>query len=79
MVEFKSYRSYWDFARAVQSQRRYFREAEVEEFLNTVIATSESRVITIPAGTGPWHAQRGCNWQPIYQDEEYIADVPRPY
>jgi hypothetical protein len=50
MAEFPSWRSYYDFARAVRRGQRYFRTPAVEEFLQAVLETSAGRERDIPAG-----------------------------
>lgn len=67
--EFKSWRSYDEFARSVRDTSRFVREPEQEEFLETVVATAKAT--TIPAGGQLWRAQLG--------GEEDDSCQPRPY
>lgn len=70
MSEFRSYRSFWTFAWYVRRHRRYRLPAEHLEFLETVIATGQKRIETIPAGTNFYRAQAGHDWRPEGQGEE---------
>ena len=63
MAEFKSYKSYWTFARSVATRRRYVSDADQTEFLQTVLATSVSRQENISAGSIFWRSQRGNDWE----------------
>ena len=79
MSEFKSWRSYWEFERAVKSKMRYIYRSDTKDFLNTVLATSQSRTEKIAEGSFLWRAQRGHCWRKHCQDGEYIDDVPSPF
>lgn len=79
MSEFKSWRSYWEFERAVKSKRRYVYHSDTKDFLNTVLATSQSRTEKIAEGSFLWRAQLGHCWRKHCQDGEYIDDVPSPF
>jgi hypothetical protein len=59
-AEFRSYRSYWDFAYSVRKWR-YTRSPDDEAFLQAVAWTAEKRVEEIREGTTLWRAQVGCN------------------
>lgn len=79
MTEFKSWRSYWEFQRATKQRTRYVWGSEVEDFLQIVRYTGEKRAEVIPAERFLWRAQLGHNWEPIHQDDEWIADIPASY
>ncbi len=78
LPSFKSANSYHNFQQHVLRISRYVRDAETEEFLATLVAQSETKVDTLPAGAGIWRAQLGCEWEPEYQNGEYIDHMPRP-
>src|SRR3954467_14650091 len=63
MNEFRSHRSFLDFAVEVSRGWRYRLPAAHREFLETVLATSATRVETIPAGTFFFRAQTGHDWR----------------
>jgi hypothetical protein len=88
IAEFKSYESYWRFARSVTTQRRYVSNAEQTEFLQTVLATSITRQEVLASGNIFYRAQRGNGWRPEDYGgvvEEFQAPLdpefmkPRPY
>lgn len=79
MNQFRSWRSYSNFERSTKCQNRYFWNAEVNEFLDAIVATSKDRERTIAEGKIFWRSQLGHDYRPIYQDEEHIADEPCPY
>jgi len=68
--EFPSWRSYWNFARAVGREYRYIRPPEIEAFLATVLATSAARKVDIPKGRLFWRAQVGHDWRPMGEDTD---------
>lgn len=70
---FASWRSFWDFERSTRRRLRYVRSAETEQFLQTVLTTSESRRIVIPSGRIFWRAQLGHDWRVDPGSEETIA------
>lgn len=76
MVEFNSWRSYWDFEHATMEERRYIRGPDVEEFLKAVAATAKERVEVIPAQGILWRAQLGYCWR---AGDEYRPGEPVPY
>jgi RES domain-containing protein len=87
MTEFRSWQSYERFASSVTRKARYFYDKDVTEFLETVIATTESRKKNVPQGTPYWRAQIGYNleWhEPPYQNLPVLAPFssermyPRP-
>ena len=79
MNEFKSWQSYWVFQRIVKAKNRYFRDKDTEQFLKTVLSTSENRKLDLPKERYLWRAQLGHHWQPVHQDDEYVADIPTPF
>jgi hypothetical protein len=78
MSEFRSYRSFLDFAAYVRRHRRYRLPAEHLAFLDTVVATAKSRIETIPAGTIFSRAQVGHEWRPE-GDAEHTFEVECAY
>lgn len=76
---FVSWRSYWRFAQSVRNELRYVRAPETEAFLETVLATSEGRRVTIPKGRLFWRAQLGHGWRPVNSDtdDEMPCAFPR--
>ncbi len=68
--EFSSWRSFWNFERSVTREYRYVRSAEVEDFLATVLVTSEARRVSIPEGRLFWRAQLGHGWRQMNEDAD---------
>lgn len=68
--QFLSWRSYWNFARAVNREYRYIRSAETEHFLQTVRTTSESRRVFLDAGRLFWRAAVGHAWRSMHDDDD---------
>jgi hypothetical protein len=58
-TNFKSPRSYLEFAYSVERCRRYMRTADDDAYLAAVLATSEGRSQEVPEGTPLWRAQIG--------------------
>jgi DNA-binding phage protein len=79
MIVFKSIHNYRDFARKVVHSYRYIRDNEVNEFLTTLLKTSVGRKETVSKGAVLWRAQVGHGWEPLYQEEEHIGDIPGPF
>lgn len=79
MAEFKSWRSYWNFEWSVKQRTRYVHDNEVKEFLGALLYTCRSRIEIIPKASVLWRAQLGHAMEPLYQDGEYIDDIPAPY
>jgi hypothetical protein len=77
--EFKSWRSYLDFAGVTRYRQRYIRDSDVDTFLETVLATSKGRERPIPKETIFWRAQLGYDLEPVDVDGESIADLPRAF
>jgi len=78
MAEFASWQSYGTFAWSVKRKARYVFEDNVDEFLRTVIATSEGRKRAFPSGRVLWRAQYGHDWETIRQDADEF-EVPAPF
>ena len=64
MAEFRSHRSYWDFATTVSRRWRYALPAEQVQFLQTVLETSADKEEDIRAGSFIFRAQVGHRWEP---------------
>lgn len=79
MNEFRSWRSYRDFAYRVRRKSRYIRTPEDEDFLREVLRTSESRIMDLPEGTGLWRAQLGHVWRPRCEGDRHVDDVPAAF
>jgi hypothetical protein len=63
MRRFKSLNSFHDFERSVKRELRFVRNPDQENFLKTVIATSQSRATTLPKGFNTlWRARIGHDW-----------------
>lgn len=56
--EFKSYRSYWDFAHSV-SKWRFMRSPDDEAFLRTLASTAVAKIEEMAEGVTLWRAQTG--------------------
>lgn len=70
MAAFNSWRSYWDFERAVKRDLRYVRSPEVEAFLDHVLDTAAGRKVTLSEGAVFWRAQLGHDWREEQQGDE---------
>lgn len=79
MPEFKTWRSYWNFEKIVKEKNRYFRDKDTKEFLRVILATSGNRKRDLPKDRYLWRAQLGHGWQPLYEGDEYIDEIPAPY
>lgn len=75
---FKSPSDYRKFAELILRSARYVRGSESEEFLATLLAQGRERKQEAEEGTVFWRAQLGSDWQPLYEGEEYIDDMPCP-
>lgn len=78
MPKFQSWCSYRNFERKTKRECRYIFDKSVQEFLNTILATSESRYQQFPKGKNLWRAQLGNAWRPIVQENEHLGDEPCP-
>lgn len=79
MNTFKSWRSYDHFERYVKKNKRYFFDSDVDDFLKTVLETGKNRIEKIKAGSILWRSQLGHDWEPYYEGDEHIDDVPSPF
>ncbi|MBN1547911.1 MAG: RES family NAD+ phosphorylase [Syntrophaceae bacterium] len=79
MTQFSTWQSYRNFERTVKTRNRYFRDAEIERFLQTILKTIGDRKRELPKKKYLWRAQLGHGWMPYYQEDEYIDDIPAPY
>jgi hypothetical protein len=68
--DFSSRRSFWYFERSVTREYRYVRSAEIEDFLATVLVTSEARCVAIPEGRLFWRAQLGHGCREMNEDTD---------
>lgn len=71
---FPSWRSFWTFERSVTRDFRYVRPPEVEDFLKTVLVTSQSRKLDIPKGRLFWRAALGHDWRRF--SDEVDDEIP---
>jgi len=77
---FKSWHSYRDFEQAVKHSNRYIRSIETEEFLQTLLATSEELKEIIKPESIFWRAQLGYKInEGVQTDGEYAPHVLYPY
>jgi hypothetical protein len=76
MAEFASTDSYRWFEQAVKQRTRYVHDAEVRDFLATVMETSKTRKDTIEKSVVLWRAQRGYSWRTENAGEEEEYDMP---
>lgn len=79
MNKFKSWNSYGNFASRIRHKRRYIRTPEDNEFLREVLRTSKSRIRDVPDGTKLWRAQLGHDWEPHYEGDRHVTDLPAAY
>ena len=79
MPEFKSWSSYDEFVKKTINTCRYIFDQSVQEFLDTVLATSKSRYRRVPQGTIFWRSQLVNDWRPIQGKEHlHLGDEPCP-
>ena len=76
MKNFKSWKSYHYFEQAVKRKNRYFYDLDVKDFLQTVLETGKSREEILKDGSILWRSQLGNDWEPYYEEDKYIDDVP---
>lgn len=79
MLEFKSWRDFQKFEQATKNQARYIHGPKVEAFLDTILQTTGKRVEVLAEEQILWRAQLGCDWESIYEEDEYIDDRPTPH
>lgn len=77
---FKSYRSYWNFAREVRTKSRYFWGENVHQFLAALKASLADREEILTSDRAVWRAQLGCEWTAIFDGEgNEVDEEPEPY
>jgi len=79
VVEFKSWRSYWNFELSVKRRSRYIHDDETKQFLEAILCTSEKRRKIVQCSSILWRAQIGHAVEPLYQNGEFIDEIPSPY
>lgn len=80
MPEFRTCRAYSNFADSVAHERRFTLSPELEEFLQTLLATSEQRTKTIPFGKLLYRAQKGCSvWEAVDAEDGYTPSIECPW
>lgn len=80
MPEFKSWSSYDEFVKKTINTCRYIFDQSVQEFLDTVLATSKSRYREVPQGTSFWRSQLGNDSRPRKGKEHLnLGDEPCPF
>src|SRR5208337_4985358 len=75
----KSVHSYHNFEGTVRRKNRFFYDTEIEDFLQTILETSKSRLETIPKDAVLWRSQLGHDWEPQYEEDVYMGDWPCPF
>jgi len=78
MAEFASVGSYVRFEHVIKKVTRFVRPSDVEEFLQTVLATATSREEVLKRGTKLWRAQTVHRDKPIHTDPSFTVLVPGP-
>ena len=79
MSEFSSWDSYRKFQRTVRYKFRFLWPPEINEFLDVVLATSQSRITEIKEGLVFWRAQIGCGSREIGEgDTMFELDAAYP-
>jgi RES domain len=79
MAVFVSCGSYLRFEHVVRSELRYVRPADIEDFLETVLATAKSREERLKSGAVLWRAQRGHVFREHSSIPDLIVEVPSPF
>jgi hypothetical protein len=79
MPEFRSYRSYWNFADSVRNHRRFTRSPDQMEFLETILATSTDKEERVAADVILWRAQLGHDWEEREVAENVTDEWPCPH
>ncbi len=78
--DFKSWHSYRDFELEVKHSTRYIRSRETEEFLQTILATSEEFKEKFECGSIFWRAQLGYkNKEGGRSDDEHLSYMLSPH
>ena len=73
--EFRSWRSYWQFADYVQTKQRFVWDVDIQVFLDTVSAGLEERTVEISEGKLLWRAQSGIARIHIEDDEGNLIQI----
>lgn len=79
MPSFKSWRSFWHFETAVKNQTRYVYDAEVRDFLDAVLSSSETRLERFTAGMPFFRAQVGYDWREMYEKDLGLVQEEVPF
>jgi hypothetical protein len=64
MSAFETKHAYWDFAKTVQTERRFIFDGKAGNFLAAVRAASKSRAYALKPGSRLWRAQVGSEFAP---------------
>lgn len=79
-MPFKSWQSYWIFARKIKHANRYMHDGETIEFLDEVLKSCGPRVQTLPAGKILWRSQLGSDVRKTTdEDGNEIGEEPCPH
>jgi len=78
-MSFKSYRIYWNFRYAVKNKSRFILDDESKDFLKAVEDACTNRIKTISIFDSLWRAQIGCDYEPEYQEDFHVDDIPVPF
>ena len=73
--EFRSWRSYWQFAEHVQTKRRFVWDIDIQSFLDAVSAGLEERTVEISEGELLWRAQSGIDRVHIEDDDGNVIEI----
>jgi hypothetical protein len=76
--EFKSWKSFQDFERAVNCELRFVRKPETDQFLEAVRSTSQKRVVAVKEGHIFWRAQLGHDWREEGDEERFEVPCAHP-
>ena len=76
MKNFRSWQSYHCFKQVVKRKNRYFYDLDIKDFLQTVLETAKSREEILKDGSILWRSQLGNDWEPYYEEDKYIDDIP---
>jgi len=76
MPAFKSADAYQRFAKKVEGFQRYIRDSEDREFLEALVVQARTeRRLVLKQGTVFWRAQKGHEWEPVFEGNEQIDEV----
>ena len=79
MSPFESYQSYRMFERDVREKSRFIQSDQTKQFLSAINDSLESRVYVLQKNRIVWRAQVGCDWAPVYCEEDHVTDEPAPF